>query len=403
MARWGMICLNCNGAKDGLRVLRVIRMNGLAMVCLAAILCFAGKTHAQEAVADPLAGAIAPKPAAAQEAAPAAPAPQTLPLEAKAGTADTSSPATTGIMPAPPAPGGTPMVDGQIPPISEDMLAISPEEQEEMAVENARDKVFKSTLKQALPLEPAEIDSVIRRYEETEKAARQPYAGKEPKAEVKVETLSLEPSAAPPVIHLAPGHVTSLTLLDASGQPWPVQDVSWGGDFEIQTPDEGGHIIRISPMGGYTVGNMSIRLVKLNTPVTFTLKTQPEEVDYRFDARLPILGPNALAPVIDNSFTATAGNGTMMTILDGVPPKGSEKLTVSGVDGRTSAYKVGDQVFVRTPLSMLSPAWSDQAASADGMRVYAIPNAPVLLLSDQGRMVRANLSVTPTAESGSGS
>lgn len=386
--------------------------------------CFGAAAHAQTAVADPLAGAVTP---AAAPQAPAATTPAAATPQPKAQTQTTTTQTTTtvmaaqpaaaatapasaqdlaitGVMPNPPAPGGDPMVDGQIPAISEDMLALSPEEQEEQAVENVRGKVVKSTLRQALPLEPAEIDTVIRRYEETAKAAQQPFGGKEPKAEVKVETLSLEPSAAPPVIHLAPGHVTSLTLLDATGQPWPVQDVSWGGDFEVQTPDEGGHIIRISPMGGYTVGNLSLRLVKLNTPVTFTLKTQPDEVDYRFDARLPVPGPNALAEVIDNSFTATAGDGTMMTVLDGVPPKGAEKLAVSGVDGRTSAYKVGNQVYVRTPLSMLSPAWSDQAASADGMRVYAIPNAPVLLLSDKGRMVRANLSITPADdESGSGS
>lgn len=322
-------------------------------------------------------------------------------------TTTTTTASSNGAVP-PPGPGGAPMVDGQIPAISADLLALTPEEQAEMAMQDARNQAFKSSVQNAMPLEPEEINTVIRRYEDTSKAIEQPFAGAAPKPEVRVETLSLEPSATPPIIKLAPGHVTSLTMLDATGQPWPVADVSWGGDFEITAPEEGGHIIRISPLGGYKVGNMSLRLKDLTTPVTFTLETQPDVVDYRFDARLPVNGPNALAAVIDTSFTSTAGSGTLMTVLDGVPPKGTQQLGVSGVDPRTTAYKIGNQIYVRTPLSMLSPAWTEQAASADGMRVYVIPETPVLLLSDQGRMMRANLDASPTvttenATKGSGS
>lgn len=337
--------------------------------------------------ADPLAGSMVQESPENQARATNQPAPQPV--------VQNNDAARTGAMVVPPpAPGGDPMVDGQIPAISADLLALTPEEQQEIAMQEAHDKVFKSTLKNTLPLEPAEIQTVIRRYEDTTREVETPFGGKEPKPEVKIETLSLEPSATPPVVHLAPGHVTSITMLDATGQPWPVKDVSWGGDFEVQAPDEGGHIIRISPLGGYKVGNISLRLQDLNIPITFTLKTQPDTVDYRFDARLPVNGPNALSPVIDNSFTATAGDGNLMLVLDGMPPKQAEMLAVSGVDGRTSAYKLGGKVYVRTPYSMLSPAWNEQATSADGMKVYVIPETPVLLLSDNGKMVRANIEST---------
>ena len=68
------------------------------------------------------------------------------------------------------------------------------------------------------------------------------------------------------------------------------------------------------------------------------------------------------------------------------------RLDVEGVDGRTSAYRYNDLVYVRTPLTLLSPGWNSSATSADGTRVYEIDDAPVLLLSDRGRMVRARLS-----------
>jgi len=295
----------------------------------------------------------------------------------------------------PPAPGGGVINDGEIPPISAELLMLTPEEQQELAMQNARGKAFDNNLKTTLPLEPAEIKEVIDRFEQTTKAAEQPFGHITPKAEVRVSTVNLEPSATPETIHLAPGHVSSVTVLDATGQPWPIADVSWGGDFEVQTPATGGHIIRISPLGGYKVGNMSLSLVDLPTPVTFRLETQPDRVDYRFDARMPIPGPNAMAPVIEVPLQTQAGDGSLISILDGVSPDGTTSLTVSGVDGRTSAYKNGDRVFVRTPLTLLSPAWSEQVASADGMTVYVIPDAPVLLLSDKGRMVRASLSDVP--------
>ena len=50
------------------------------------------------------------------------------------------------------------------------------------------------------------------------------------------------------------------------------------------------------------------------------------------------------------------------------------------------------QTYLRTPLTLLSPGWSNSMTSADGMKVYEIRNTPVVLLSDKGKMVRAHLS-----------
>jgi intracellular multiplication protein IcmK len=67
-------------------------------------------------------------------------------------------------------------------------------------------------------------------------------------------------------------------------------------------------------------------------------------------------------------------------------------MKVSGTDGRTTAYMVGDTTYVRTPLTLLSPGWSGSVSSADGMNVYSLSNAPVILLSDKGQVSRVRLS-----------
>ena len=253
-------------------------------------------------------------------------------------------------------------------------------------------QAFDAALKQLLPLEPEQIRKTLEVFKVKREAAETPITVPEPRQVV--ETLSLDPSDSPAVIKMAPGHVTTFTILDSTGAPWPIQDISWAGKFEIQTPEEGGHIVRITPISAHGVGNMSIRLVDLITPVTVRLTTGIDEVHYRFDARIPRPGPLAKTPIIQyGGLKAVAGRDDNMTgFLDGTPPKEAVRLMVSGADGRTTAWKVNDQMYLRTPLTLLSPGWDSSVSSADGMNVYSLTNAPVILLSDEGRMVRAQIA-----------
>lgn len=257
--------------------------------------------------------------------------------------------------------------------------------------EEIRQEAFDAATTGLFPLQPDHIRALLRQYDATERAAQSPPYDL-PKPEVVVQTVSMDPGVAPPVIKTAVGHVTTVNILDMTGAPWPVQDITWAGDFEIVEPEEGGHIIRITPMGKFTYGNMAVRLLTLKTPITFSLRVERDSVHYRVDARIPELGPFANAQLMEGTTQLAAGNSTLSTVLDGVPPSGALRLAVSGVDGRTTAYKVGATTYVRTPLTLLSPGWQSSVSSADGMNVYALEDTPVLLLSDQGNFLRAKLS-----------
>jgi len=261
--------------------------------------------------------------------------------------------------------------------------------------QKARDQAFDAALNGMMPLSPEQIRALLDKYKVTRQESETRIGGT-PTPEITVQTVSLEPGVAPPVIKLSPGHVTSVTMLDITGEPWPVQDVSWGGNFEVISPGDGGHIIRISPMAATEVGNMSVQLIGLKTPVTFTLETQLDVVQYRFDARIPENGPNAHPPIIEPGLDIEAGSDKALTkILDGVPPAGTSKLKLSGVDARTAVFRIGDVSYLRTPLTLLSPGWTASVKSADGMTVYTVNNTPVFLLSDRGKMVRAMVEDKP--------
>lgn len=258
------------------------------------------------------------------------------------------------------------------------------------SAEEIRQEAFDAALTGLFPLRPEDIEILLKHYDRTEQAAQSPpYAL--PRPEVSVQTISMDPGVTPPFIKTAVGHVTTVNMLDITGAPWPVEDITWAGDFEIIEPEEGGHIIRITPMAKFGYGNMSVRLLTLKTPITFALRVGRDAVHYRVDARIPEFGPFAQAQLMEGGTQLVAGNSTLTTVLDGVPPPGAVRLSVSGVDGRTSAYKVGGLTYVRTPMTLLSPGWESSVSSADGMSVYALSDTPVLLLSDQGRFVRAKL------------
>lgn len=256
-----------------------------------------------------------------------------------------------------------------------------------------RKKAFDQALKKALPLNPDEIRELLERFDRTVESSNipvHPY----PRPESVVQNVSLDPGSPPLVVHLAFGYVTTLSMLDSSGAPWPIEDISWVGNFDVM--EQSGHdftnLLRISPSSKFAHGNISIRLLNLDVPIVMTFETGRDMVHYRFDAVVPRSGPQAQAPIIDTGITLASGDADMSVALSGVLPRDAEPLSVSGTDGRTTAYVYNGLTYVRTPLTLLSPAWDSSVTSADGMNIYALEDTPVILLSDKGRMVRAYLN-----------
>jgi len=277
------------------------------------------------------------------------------------------------------------------------------EESPEKVEDLTRKEAFDAALQGLLPLKPEEIRVLLERFDRTQESVELPVYPA-PKPEVAVQNIDLDPGAEPPVIKMAYGHVTTVSFMDASGQQWPIHNLSWAGNFQIlETAAAEGEdkskqyssMFVISPQSEFAYGNISVNLLGLNTPVILTLETNRDVVHYRFDAIMPDYGPLAKAPIMDvstNGIGSQAGSSGMSSALEGIVPDGAQRLKVSGLDGRTSAFKYNGMTYVRTPLTLLSPGWNGSVSSVDGMRVYEISGAPVLLLSDRGRMVRARLS-----------
>lgn len=266
--------------------------------------------------------------------------------------------------------------------------------------EQARRSAFDAALQGLMPLRPDEIRELLEHFDRTQESVQLPVYPA-PKPEVVVETLSLDPGSKPTVIRTAYGFVTTVNFLDATGAPWPIQNITWAGNFdvvEVQVePDKAATTLRITPQSEFAYGNMSIQMLHLGTPIIVSLETSRDSVYYRLDAIVPENGPFASASLIQGTAGASglglvAGDSDMSSVLEGVPPARAVKMDVNGVDSRTTAYRFNGLTYLRTPLTLLSPGWISSATSADGMKVYAMGHAPVVLLSEKGKLVRARLS-----------
>jgi intracellular multiplication protein IcmK len=200
--------------------------------------------------------------------------------------------------------------------------------------------------------------------------------------------VSLAPGATPPVIRLAAGFVSSLVFLDSTGEPWPIEayDVGNPAAFNVQW-NKKDNTMMIQAISQYKYGNLAVRLRGAKTPVMLTLIPGQKTVDYRVDLRVQGFGPNASIPTTTN--LPAKASSELINVLDGVPPAGSKSLTVKG--GNAQAWLQGSRLFLRTRLTVISPSWESMMNSADGMHAYQMSKVPLVLVSQQGKIIQLHL------------
>lgn len=247
------------------------------------------------------------------------------------------------------------------------------------------DMAFDNVAQQTFPLSPEQIIRLKQMYHTNEYALASP-AGVPPKPTATSQFVNLSPGSTPPVIRLSQGFVSSLVFLDSTGAPWPISAYDLGDPaaFNIQW-DKTSNTLMIQASKLYTYGNLAVRLRGLNTPVMLTLIPGQKAVDYRVDLRVQGYGPHAKSMPMEEGIPQAA-NDILLHILDGVPPPGSTRLTVSGGDAR--AWLLNEKMFIRTSLTILSPGWIGSMTSADGTHAYEMQKSPVLLVSWHGKVMQ---------------
>lgn len=277
------------------------------------------------------------------------------------------------------------IVKGPPPPPSSASQGDNPAPVSDADNELITQKAFEGTTSQLFPLTPEQIIRLKQMYHSSE-YAQAATAGTPPKPTATSQFVNLSPGSTPPVIRLSQGFVSSLVFLDSTGAPWPISAYDLGNPtaFNIQW-DKTSNTLMIQSLKLYTYGNLAVRLRGLNTPVMLTLIPGQKAVDYRVDLRLQGYGPYAKAMPMEEGLPPHA-NSLLLHVLDGVPPPGSQRLTVTG--GEARAWLLNEKMYVRTNLTILSPGWIGSMTSADGMHAYEMQKSPVLLVSWHGKVMQ---------------
>jgi hypothetical protein len=135
-------------------------------------------------------------------------------------------------------------------------------------------------------------------------------------------------------------------------------------------------------------------LKDLDFPITLNVEVNDIYVDYRFDARVPLKGPNSKLSIMQQSNIESAGDRMLSALLEGLIPEDMKKIEIiSGDLDDTVVYQKDDLIFIRTNATLLSPRWKASASVSEGINVYTVDASPVLLFSKNGSIVKLKVKL----------
>ncbi|MBR8427261.1 DotH/IcmK family type IV secretion protein [Burkholderia cenocepacia] len=247
-------------------------------------------------------------------------------------------------------------------------------------------------------LTPKQIDSVRRTVDAARRAGVSPYPGGMI-AEPRSRQIPWRPDVVkrPETIEMWQGTLSTFVFTDMSGNAWNIKSVSFdcslfddgrscGGGTNAQGKSgaaDATNMVSLQANSPYSYGNVVIRLDGLPTPIIFVLRTgKSTKTDMAIDVRVEARNPSA-PPQLISSVSLPAFDDGMDGFLSGVPPQGASPMKVAG--GQAEAWMLNGSLYVRTRLSLLSPAFTDRVGSAEGISVYKYPRfVPSLLASVNG-------------------
>lgn len=244
---------------------------------------------------------------------------------------------------------------------------------------------FNEMLRQNMPLTPRQVLKLRQQIDQAQRASATP-PNIPPKPVSSTIMVNLAPGATPPAVRLSQGYVSSLVFVDSTGTPWPVASFDVGNPKAVNMQWDGkSNILLIQSVAPYATGDIVIRLVGLPTPITLQLVSGQRVVDYRVDLHVSGIGPNTKELPVGTDLPNNASQ-LLLGVLDGIAPAGAKLLHIPGSNDQ--AWVLGERMYLRTRLTVLSPGWIGKMTSPDGMQAYELPKTSTVLVSKFGEPVQ---------------
>ena len=242
----------------------------------------------------------------------------------------------------------------------------------------------------AMPFTAEQIEALGRLLQETQRAASV-SADPVPQGRVRRVRIGSPGEGAIPMIAVRRGYVTAVSFTDATGVPWPIEEVLVDALFvpgPAEADGEGSgqpdHLLYLVPQERSLHGNAAVKLLGLAEPLVLSLRGGGADTDFRVEIRLGLPGPNAEpAAVAPSGFHA--GDAALLDLLGGIAPPGAERLMVEGGGRDDRAWRVNGDLLLVTRAHLLSPGPWAAERGAGGRWAYRLPDVPYALVSqDRG-------------------
>lgn len=194
-------------------------------------------------------------------------------------------------------------------------------------------------------------------------------------------SVGLAPDSEVPELRLNAENAGALVFTDSLGSPWRVADVVAPGYLAVQKY-ENMVILRPAATTGqqapvrFTRGSITVLLEGLSSTVTFAVSYGlSKEVDGQLEAQIQARNPAASVNAVQGGSIET--DDAFGLFLDGEPPRGASKVktTLKAVE----AWMYQNHLYVRTILSLHSPAFRMYGGSAAGINVYRFDRIPSVI------------------------
>ena len=194
-------------------------------------------------------------------------------------------------------------------------------------------------------------------------------------------SVGLAPDSDVPELRLNAENVGAVVFTDSLGSPWRVADVVAPG-YVTTTKHENMVIFRPAPSNGQQApvrfgrGSATVLLEGLTSTVTFAVSYGlSREVDGQMEAQVQARNPTAAVSAVQGGTIET--DDVFGLFLDGEPPRGANKVKTS--HKTVEAWMYQSRLYVRTSMSLHSPAFRMYGGSASGVNVYRFDRIPSIV------------------------
>ena len=275
-------------------------------------------------------------------------------------------------------------------------------------------------VRDAIPITPEMIRELARRLGENQRAQEESVAQIASPISRPIK-VTYAPGQATSIVQTVKGYPSQLAFFDATGQPWPIVwdtnsnsagggggstgncNTSNGGaggggpaveavGFHVCVPVKGSNVLQVTPMSLSPRGGLLVSLQGAPKALTFLVVAGRDRYDADVSVYVDRRGPNARVQIDTRPGVPVTGAPYLTAMLGGVAPAEARPLQVEGVSpDEVRAWRMGNETYLRTRHTLMSPPWSATQSGEGDMRIYALPSTPIVLLSVNGRPVSASL------------